>query len=521
MREPAKLLILLMFAASLSGCIGTNIPSWGKGNGDYYVSWDGNYSSQVMVKSPLWEISEYESTDPLIKREYMNPWGCKTKQITEGNDTWSEANFVEGGVEATSSASPITLSGWLYATKHFPDGAQDTSPESNLASTAIVMTTGDYEEVSEFTFEDVDKVGIKDWFSPTAATTTPKLDSGSWTKEGHHKAGEINNHHEEGFANVGLIPSTSNVMYGFRGLEEGRIPVNLEGFILTSYQFGPDEDYTLQLDEECRIVTSMKEGEAPLVSKFNLLVTKIQFEDGIITPQGNAANEWSFGDVPILGALGYTVGLIFVGAGGAMTAFIISMRMEHNRARRDAESLLTGEHLKAAKRIKKDIKEAKRKGYDYKQTEATKKMKKIEAQEQKAKTAKATQKIKSFDLDSVVESGPATYSIKGSELGGGGVMESEDSIRISSESEVKLEEEVIENNNFSQPMGGDSMLQSAVSSNEEPPKRSISRRDVAGKKSVSAKKGPPKRSLDTKPPPRAKREKKPSIQDDDFSDFSL
>ena len=506
MRGKARLLILLMFATSLSGCIGTDIPSWGKGKGDYYVSWDGNYSSQVMVKSPLWEISEYESSDPLVKREYMNPWGCNGGQ------------FVEGGSEAISGASPITLSGWLYATKHFPDGAQDTNTEANLASTAIVVTTGNYDDVSEFTFEDVDKVGIKDWFSPTAATTTPKLDSGSWTKVGHHKAGEINEHHSEGFANVGLIPSTSNIMYGFRGLEEERMAVNLEGFLLTSYQFGPDEDYTLNLGSECRIITSMEEG-GPLVSKFNLLVTKIEFEDSVITPQGESSTEWSFGDVPIFGALGYTVGLIFIGVGGAMTAFVISMRMEHKRARKDAESLLTGEHLKAAKRIKKDIKEAKRKGYDYKQTEATKKMKKIEAQEQKAKASKATQKIKSFDLDSVVESGPATYSIKGAELGGGGVMESEESIRISSESEI--EEEEIPEESFPQPRSGDSMLQPAGPTREEPQKRSISRREVTGKKSVSGNKGPPKRNDDAMPPPRPKREKKPSIQDDDFSDFSL
>ena len=511
------------------------MPNWGQNSGDYYVSWkDANVSNQVMVKSPTWDISDYESTDPSIKREYMNPWGCNTQLITEGNFTYTDTYFAEGGDSGNSVMSPITLSGWVYATKHFPNGAQDTTPEANLASTAIVMTTGEYDDVSTFTFEDVDKVGIKDWFSPTSATTTPKLDSGSWTKEGNHKAGKLNEHHDEGFANVGLIPSTSKIMNGFRGLEDGRLAVNIQGYILTAYEFGPDENYQLQLDENCRIETSMKEGEAPLVSYFNLLVTKVEFEDGVVTPQGNSVNEWGFGDVPMFGSIGYTIGLIFVGLGGSMTAFVISMRMEHSRARKDAESLLTGDHLKAAKRIKKDIKEAKRKGYDYKQTEATKKMKKIEAQEMKSKTAKATQKIKSFDLDSVVESGPATFSIKGSELGGGGVMESEESIRIGSEVEEFAETEtetdnfanntnsVSQENNSGDIQIGDSTLQPPGPSRDESPKRNISRREVAGKKSASAIRGPPRKGGDsTANKPRAKRENKRSIQDDDFSDFSL
>ncbi len=517
MRGAGRLLIVLMLAASLTGCIGSNTPDWGKGEGQYFVSWDGDSSSQVLVKSPNWKISDYETTDLAIKRDYMNPWGCHKEQITEGNETWIESSLEEGGSESQRSMSPITVSGWLYAAKHFPDGGQDTSAESNLASTAIVITTGDYDEISDYTFENFDKVGVKDWMNPIDVTTTPKLDSGSWTKEGHHKAGEINEQHEEGFANVGLVPSTSNIMFGFRGLEEGKVSVKLQGYLITSYPYV--DEYNTVLDEECRIITSMNPSEnslgVPLSATFNFLVTQIEFEGAVVSPQGNAVHEWEFGEVPILGAVGYTIGLIFIGIGGAMTAFIISMRMEHNRARKDAESLLTGEHLKAAKRIKKDIKDAKRKGYDYKQTEAAKKMKKIEAQEQKAKTVKATKKIKGFDLGDVIDSGPATYAIKGAELGGGGVMESEEALQISSEIE---EQEEPEDNT----MMGDSMIQPAGPTRAKPKKREIARREVAGKKSASARKGPPRKNEDEQStPPKPKRERKSSIQDDDFSDFSL
>ena len=87
---------------------------------------------------------------------------------------------------------------------------------------------------------------------PIDVTTTPKLDSGSWTKEGHHKAGEINEQHEEGFANVGLVPSTSNIMFGFRGLEEGKVSVKLQGYLITSYPYV--DEYNTVLDEECRII---------------------------------------------------------------------------------------------------------------------------------------------------------------------------------------------------------------------------------------------------------------------------
>ena len=119
-------------------------------------------------------------------------------------------------------------------------------------------------------------------------------------------------------------------------------------------------------------------------------------------------------------------------------------------------------------------------------------------------------------LDNVIDSGPATYAIKGTELGGGGVMESEESIKIGAESEI-IEEEPEDNISTM----GDSEIRPAGPTRAEPEKRAVSRREVSGRKSASARKGPPRRNNDANPPPKPKKERKASIQDDDFSDFSL
>ncbi len=506
----------VLISLLLAGCFGAPSAGWGDDNGELMVTWDQNPESLVKVSSNL----DGETTEMELAAQGCDDAGDVLKTGTTGEVT-----------------QPVRVSGWLIASQHFPDGAKG-EPSQKIIPTAVLIGLDSFDVAKDKTFEDYDKFTIKDWSLPTSLSTMPKLDSSSLD---HTKYGV-----------VGLIPANEDILEGFSSLDDWHQSIEIEGYAVNTYN--PTASVLTgewSVKDGCRAITLAESGIA-------MVVTQINFENSMVSLDGKGSSEWSKGDVPFIGTYLYFLLVMIAGGGGAFLLFTFSVGMERHGAKTTARAMLTDAQIKMAKIVRKDVKKAKKEGVDMSAGSMI-------ATEEKEESVKVTQKLDTFDVESVLGTLGDGRS-QGAELGGGGVVLTDSAYDMGDQLQESMDTGGVNLGDSTERVGHtlafdiDDILNPQAEDEDDGyyedrgpspgPQRSSKppsdRKTVTGRKSVSSQdrldemneRVPAKRRSvrktkrsseqgDSKPrkgPPERKgpAKKKPSISDDDdFSDFSF
>jgi hypothetical protein len=157
---------------------------------------------------------------------------------------------------------------------------------------------------------------------------------------------------------------------------------------------------------------------------------------------GDADDEYVFGDVPFLGRTGFILFLLIVGIGGGIGAYMYSSMRVSMSARSIALTLLGKEGVEKAAQVQRDVKGAKDAGMttpDQRRNEQRKKSKSPPP----AKTSKKKDEddgFGSFSIDSAL-SGSSDSSTKSEFGSGASVVASEDAKRV--EKQIKSTESFV------------------------------------------------------------------------------
>ena len=507
----AVLALVLVLSMTLAGCLGPETTNWGSGGIEVDFSTDSASISS-------------EFGDKSMQFDNLQPVGCEP----------SESASLSPG-----ATYPVTFSGYLaasnfYASHDSLNGVTDLDYAVTASVAIQSMTFSDAEKVVE---GDGARVDLKDWnvpLSPETRAGTADLD-------------EIDMDSEDKWYVLGLIPTTENIHDGMRSLDEWHQPVTIEGFLVnntgsaTSVGFYKTTN-SPSVDSNCNLVVGSNN-----IENFYVLVDKIVLEDAVVSDDGDAKNEWEYGDVPFFGRIGFILFFLIVGVGGGIGLFILSQLFVIQGAKSTMKTLLGKEGMEKIKKVASDLRRSKAMGMispkERKKQIEREAMEEEKAQKEKAKQEKSTKsneetEISGFDLDSVLSSSPSMGSA--SEFGGGSssVVATVESIEMDKTTEEKVyhEQEYTYQQESSQswepPVSKSprKISSSNVVTNEPTkPKRehfssianSESSRPVRKKKAVRKTKSV-KRS---KPEPEVDPEYEPKQsgfgEEDDFSDFSL
>ncbi len=498
----ASLATVLLISLLLVGCFGAPVAEWGDGNGEFKTKWDNNPETLFNVTSKL--------SDDTAQMD-LNLQGC--------GDAGGEIKAGTTG-EVTQE---VRVSGWLVASKHFTEGV--TEPSEKVITTSVFIGLDAFDVAKDKTFEDYDKFNLKEWDMPTSLSTMPKLDSSSLD---HSKYGV-----------VGLIPANEEILEGFAALNEWHQPIEIVGYAVNL--LNPTAQVVAgqwDVGEDCRAIQLAQTG-------ISMVVTGINLEDESVSMDGKG---WKKGDVPYLGTYLYLLLVLIAGGGGAFLLFTFSVGMERHGAKSAAKAMLTDAQMKMAKVVRKDVKKAKKDGLDMSAGSM------IATEEKDEGKAKTTQKLDDFDVESVLSSIGGGRG-QGAELGGGGVILTDDAYDMGDQLQESIDSGGINLGDSTERIGHtlafdiDDILKPEKEEEEyefSAPQRttreSSERRRVAGRQSVSSnedsissERGPPKRravrktkgednDTNRKGPPTRKSppKRKPDLDDnDDFSDFSF
>ena len=255
-----------------------------------------------------------------------------------------------------------------------------------------------------------------------------------------------------------------------------------------------------------------------------MVITNIRTEEGVVSMDGDHDDEYSLGDTDIFGGWTFILFFLIVGVGGGVGLFMVSTMIIRQGAKATAEALLGREGFAKAVQMKKDLRTSKKAGLES-AADRAKKDKRANPPPKKS-SQREEAPISGFSLDSVLSSadnddeGPATFG------GGGSVVVTSEAKQMESQPMVTSAPVKLDNT----PMPSTNV----VSSQQEAPKRGHFSASMVSSQSSSApappiKEKPVKRRAVKKraatpapePEPEVK-EKRASISDDeDFSDFSF
>ena len=151
-----------------------------------------------------------------------------------------------------------------------------------------------------------ERVEVKDWSDPVAP------DTGAGTAN----LNKIDSESDSSWFVLGLIPSSENINDGVAALGKYHQPVRITGYLVQT-----DEGMVMgglsKLDIEASNDCTARPGNQN-INQMYVLVTKIELADSVVSLDGDHEDEYTFGDVSMLGRTGFILFLLVVGAGGAV-----------------------------------------------------------------------------------------------------------------------------------------------------------------------------------------------------------
>ena len=174
-----------------------------------------------------------------------------------------------------------------------------------------------------------------------------------------------------------------------------------------------------------------KTGTQNIFRKY-ILVTKIELADTVVSLDGEHDDEYTFGDVAILGRTGFILFLLIVGIGGAVGAYMYSTMRLSMSARSIALTLLGKEGVERAAQAQRDAKQSSITTPDERRTEQRKPAK--EPPKPKKSKKNENDGFGAFSIDSAL-GGEESSSARPEFGSGSSVVASDDAKRVEKEIE--------------------------------------------------------------------------------------
>ena len=382
------LAMCLVFSMVLAGCLGPSSADWGTGDGSVDVEFS---MENTTVTSTL--------SDKSRTVDELKPVGC-----TPGTD---------GGALAASTGEPVRFTGYLAASQFYDthDGTVVRGLQQGV-TTAVAIQSMSFDQAAAVVDGEGARIDVSQWSVPLQ----PETGAGSVDLD------KVDSETDSEWFVLGLIPTTEHVLYGMQSLNEWHQAVTIHGYLVEAAN-SSNSGYGYKAtwhnaDNDCSMTVGTNNREDALV-----LVIRITLENAIVSSNGEADDEWVFGNVPFLGRAGFVLFFLAGGFGGAVGLFIVSNRMMMKAAKSSMRTLIGDEGMKKAASVKTDAKAAKKAGMEspiQRQKRNEQERKETEKKEAKQRTPpknttsrkrKDEDALGGFDLDSVLAStstgGPA------------------------------------------------------------------------------------------------------------------
>ena len=339
------------------------------------------------------------------------------------NTQYTERGCMDGSYGADKTGK-VKFEGYMSASQIYDSHSADLPEDIAFATAAAVaIHSMSFEDAKNLRSGEGERVEVKDWSDPVAP------DTGAGTAN----LKKIDSESDSSWFVLGLIPSSENINDGVAALGKYHQPVRITGYLVQTDEgkvMGGLWKSDLEASNDC----TARPGNQN-INQMYVLVTKIELADSVVSLDGEHEDEYTFGDVSILGRTGFVLFLLVVGAGGAVGAYMYSSLRVKMSARSVALTLLGREGVEKAAQVRKDVKDAKRSGMstpDERRAEQRKEAKKSQPPQTKEKAK--DDGFGSFSIDSALSSGGSSGSR--SEFGSGSsVVASDDAKRVEREIE--------------------------------------------------------------------------------------
>jgi len=467
-------------------------------------------ASTILLAGCLAPVSPDWGDDLSVER---NGDGTFTFTSSLSGDTvdaqYDEVGCVDGdiGVDKTGK---VKFEGYMSASQIYDSHDPNLFDETAFgAGAAVAIHSMSFDDAKKMLSGEGERVDVKDWSDPVAPET------GAGTADLDNLPKDTNS---KWFV-LGLIPASENINDGFAALGKYHQPIRVTGYLVQD-ESGQKGTGTYMNDKDFSSDCVGKIDSQNIFQKY-VLVTKIELADTVVSLDGEHDDEYTFGDVAILGRTGFVLFLLIVGIGGAVGSYMYSTMRLSMSARSIALTLLGKEGVEKAAKAQKDAKQSSMTTPDVRQTEERKPAK--EPPKPKKSKKNEDDGFGSFSIDSALGGGESSSSR--SEFGSGSSV-------VTSDDAKRVEKEIENSEPFVPPkstFGGGAPVSSSVSS-APTSVPSSSRSSSPAKTSEPAEKPKPRRrravrktKAEPEPEEEPQQDEKTFWQEEEeeFSDFSF
>jgi hypothetical protein len=425
--------------------------------------------------------------------------------------TYNEVGCLDGEIGDDKSGK-VKFEGYMSASQLYDSHNPNMFNKIGFgAGAAVAIHSMSFEEAKNKLSGEGERIDVKDWSDPVAPETgagTADLDN--LPKDSDSK-----------WFVLGLIPASENINDGFAALGKYHQPIRVTGYLIED-DLGNQMGGTKMDSEDFTNDCVGKIGSDNIFEKY-VLVTKIELAESVVSLDGEHDDEYTFGDVAILGRTGFILFLLIVGIGGAVGAYMYSTMRLSMSARSIALTLLGKEGVERAAQAQRDAKQSSMTTPDVRQKEERKPAK--EPPKPKKSKKNEDDGFGAFSIDSALGGGESSSTR--SEFGSGSSV-------VASDDAKRVEKEIENSEPFVPPtstFGGGAPVSSSVSSTPTAVPSS-SRPTSPAKSSEPAEKPKPRRRRavrKAKAEPEPEPEEEPQQdekafwqeEEEEFSDFSF
>ena len=470
-------------------------------------------ASTILLAGCLAPVSPDWGDDLSVERNGDGTFTLSSSMSGDSFDgTYNEVGCLDGEI-GDDKTGKVKFEGYMSASQLYDSHNPNVFNKIGFGTgAAVAIHSMSFEEAKNILSGEGERVEVKDWSDPVAPETgagTADLDN--LPKDSDSK-----------WFVLGLIPASENINDGFAALGKYHQPIRVTGYLIED-ELGNQMGGTKMDSEDFTKDCVGKIGSDNIFEKY-VLVTKIELAESVVSLDGEHDDEYTFGDVAILGRTGFILFLLIVGIGGAVGAYMYSTMRLSMSARSIALTLLGKEGVERAAQAQRDAKQSSMTTPDVRQTEERKPAK--EPPKPKKSKKNEDDGFGAFSIDSALGGGESSTSRN--EFGSGSSV-------VASDDAKRVEKEIQNSEPFVPPpstFGGGAPVSSSVSSTPTAVPSS-SRPTSPAKSSEPAEKPKPRRRRavrKAKAEPEPEPEEEPQQnekafwqeeEEEEFSDFSF
>ena len=218
------------------------------------------------------------------------------------NTQYTERGCMDGAYGADKSGK-IKFEGYMSASQIYDSHSAELPEDIAFATAAAVaIHSMSFEDAKNLRSGEGERVEVKDWSDPVAP------DTGAGTAN----LKKIDSESDSSWFVLGLIPSSENINDGVAALGKYHQPVRITGYLVQTDEgkvMGGLWKSDLEASNDCTAQPGNQN-----INQMYVLVTKIELAESVVSLDGDHDDEYTFGDVSILGRTGFILFLLVVGA---------------------------------------------------------------------------------------------------------------------------------------------------------------------------------------------------------------